>query len=426
MHSSSLYIIGDTQELSLLKPGRILQLELHATNFTIQSFKYKAFIIDSSKSSDIHRKNAAVFITPQGQERSWMFSNEKGLQELAEMAQVARLIVIHLKPGFEFDSLQTVQHDLSGIVSNLLQKSCIHKSIPFMTNENIGERHMVYSSARMIVEDVKVDKYYRRELIFLGNVNQVQSEVKLLEVLGDKYRIDNRILMCEYMRVMLAGMFSWGVNESKTEIRVCVLGAGAGCFSTFLKEHFSGVVVDAVEIDSEVLEVGERFFEFRQDDRLHIINQDAIQHISSCINQGMKYDLIFLDINGPDSSSTPPDEFRSPQFLSNLNTVLNPEGVLIFNTMLSPSSQISFFQSLKSIYSLLYTTKCEEDSNLIVFAYKNTQPVSLEELQTRYQIFSLSKSLDESMIFTEYLINPFPSQSPDISTHKKKRKRRRK
>jgi spermidine synthase len=136
-----------------------------------------------------------------------------------------------------------------------------------------------------------VNDYYRREMLFLKNVNQVQSEVKLIEREGERARIYRKSLTCEYMRVMLTGMFT----QSREDMRVLVLGAGAGCFPMFLREYFGGVMVDAVEIDQEVIEIGERFFEFRQNDMLNIINTDALQYVSSCMNSDIKYDLIFLN-----------------------------------------------------------------------------------------------------------------------------------
>lgn len=425
MQYHSLYIIGNTSEIPQLRQGRVLSLELHATDFSIQSLKYRAFLVDSSKPSDIQKKNAAVFITPQGQERSWMFSNDKGLQELAEMASVARLIVIHLMPGFEFASLNAVQEDLRSLVPSLLHEKCTTKSIPFMTNGDIGERLLVYSSGNIIVEDVKVNGHYRREMLFVKNVNQVQSEVKLIENKGEGARIDRKLLTFECMRVMLAGMFT----QNREDMRVLVLGAGAGCFPMFLREYFKGVMVDAVEIDQEVLEVGERFFEFRQNDMLNIINTDALLYVSNCMNSDIKYDLIFIDINGSDSSSTPPDAFRSSSFLNDLNSLLTQEGSLIINTILCPSYLSSFFQTLTSIFPQVYSTKCEEDSNLIAFIYKHCI-VSPSELSARYQAFSDHNSLDESMSFSDYLANYLPftlnSVSQDSSSTKKKRRRRKK
>jgi len=425
MQNHSLYIIGNTQEIHQLRQGRVISLELHATDFRIQSLKYRAFLVDSTKPSDIQKKNAAVFITPQGQERSWIFSHDKGLQELAEMASVARLIVIHLMPGFEFASYNAVQEELRNLVPSLLHEKCTTKSIPFMTNGNIGERHLVYSSGNVIVEDVKVDGYYRREMLFLKNVNQVQSEVKLIEREGDAARIDRKLLTCEYMRVMLGGMFT----QSREDMRVLVLGAGAGCFPMFLREYFKGVMIDAVEIDQEVIEIGERFFEFRQNGMMSIIHTDALQHVTGCVNSDIQYDLIFIDINGSDSSSTPPDSFRSPTFINDLNSLLTQEGSLIINTILSPSSSSSFFLALISIFPLVYSAKCEEDCNLIAFAYKHCA-VPPNELSARYQVFSEHNSLDESMSFSDYLSNYLPfashSVSQDSSSTKKKRRRRKK
>jgi predicted O-methyltransferase YrrM len=74
--------------------------------------------------------------------------------------------------------------------------------------------------------------------------------------------------------------------------RVAILGAGAGTTARAYQHYFPRTTVDAVEIDGELLKLGERWFGLRPGPRLRLHAEDArpfLRHASG------GYDAIFVD-----------------------------------------------------------------------------------------------------------------------------------
>ena len=92
---------------------------------------------------------------------------------------MSRVIFVKLNHGFIFKNLEDVQNELKNIVLALVPPVCNTAKIPFMTNGDIGERALIYANDRIIVEDVKEGDYFIRQMLFLSNVNQIQSEIRL-------------------------------------------------------------------------------------------------------------------------------------------------------------------------------------------------------------------------------------------------------
>jgi spermidine synthase len=74
--------------------------------------------------------------------------------------------------------------------------------------------------------------------------------------------------------------------------RVAILGAGAGTTARAYQHFFPATRVDAVEIDGELLKMGERWFDLRPSPRLRLYTQDARPFLRRA---GPRYDAILVD-----------------------------------------------------------------------------------------------------------------------------------
>jgi len=119
---------------------------------------------------------------------------------------------------------------------------------------------------------------------------------------------------------------------SKIEVKkkdfktVLVLGCGAGSIPTiFYKELGLNPVMDAVEIDDKVIELGNKYFELDQYSNLNVVIDDAMNFVKSSSN---KYDLILVDVF---KGIEVPKEFLSQYFFEQLKSLLKNNGELLFN-----------------------------------------------------------------------------------------------
>lgn len=169
--------------------------------------------------------------------------------------------MIVLGHGHTFESLEAVKAEVSPKVLDLVPNKCSNiKEIPFITvGKDIGERAQVFKSedGTIIVEDVKEENQTAiRQVVFSDKPEMVQSEVQLVyrnTKKGDfeeylktsspvcpkkKQRVlvlNHDFLCAEYQYSMLSG-FSLPQNLiDKDQIRILVLGTGAGLVPMFLR-----------------------------------------------------------------------------------------------------------------------------------------------------------------------------------------------
>ena len=126
-----------------------------------------------------------------------------------------------------------------------------------------------------------------------------------------------------------------------------LLGGGAGSVPSILYNELDlNLSTTVIEIDKEVIRLGEKYFKLGDYPNLKIVNEDAFVFVS---NTTETYDLIAIDIF---KDVMVPERFISPVFFDNIKKRLNPNGVVIFNFV---SFDFETKQQVKNIEQLLST-----------------------------------------------------------------------
>jgi spermidine synthase len=106
--------------------------------------------------------------------------------------------------------------------------------------------------------------------------------------------------------------------------RVAILGNAAGTTSRAYEEFFPSTRVDGVEIDGELSEIGERFFDMNNP-RLHLYHEDARPFLRRI---DAEYDVISVDAY---RQPYIPFYLTTVEFFESVRDHLRPGGVLIVN-----------------------------------------------------------------------------------------------
>lgn len=158
----------------------------------------------------------------------------------------------------------------------------------------------------IFVEDLKdgseSNEYYR-QVIFSSKPEQIQSEVILvyrnskkeggwpehLETVSPiakkkKQRVltyNHDLLCCEYQYAMLAGPALTLKLAEKANLRILVLGTGAGLLPMFLRSQLDSKLskLITVDINPEVINIAEKYFGFRPDEKLESVIADAYRYV---------------------------------------------------------------------------------------------------------------------------------------------------
>ncbi|XP_075038561.1 eEF1A lysine and N-terminal methyltransferase isoform X2 [Mixophyes fleayi] len=326
--------------------------------------RYTFHVVDCPTIRLSHSNRFAIFIIPQGRETEWLFGSEPGRRQLAGSVGFRRLIIVALHRDQQYESMETIQSELSAKVLELAPPGLPdNKQIPFLSaggdigTRTIQNRGRSELSGEYVVEDVRGDgtSYFRR-LIFLSNQNVVQSEARLLpsnaprgqkknkkdkkkqqQKPADKpeppstYVIDKSYLCCEHHKVMISGLallHNPGVLPDN-HISVLIVGLGGGSLSLFIHDYFLGSQVEAIEIDPSVLDVACQWFGFLQDERMKVHIADGLVHINDLADKGnASYDVVMFDVDSKDLSlgmSCPPPAFVQKPFLQNVHKILKDD-----------------------------------------------------------------------------------------------------
>ncbi|XP_054549450.1 eEF1A lysine and N-terminal methyltransferase isoform X2 [Talpa occidentalis] len=440
--------------MSFLKMD-MTQMEFPSASFQVVLDKgtLDAVLTDEEEKTlqQVDRMLAEVGRVLQGRETEWLFGMEEGRKQLAASAGFRRLVTVALHRGQRYESMDSIQAELSARVMELAPAGMpTQQQVPFLSvGGDIGVRTVQHQdcspmSGDYVIEDVQGDdKHYFRRLIFLSNRNVVQSEARLLKDMSHRAQkkrkkdrkkqhpadnvedlpatpgqsIDKSYLCCEHHKAMIAGLALLRRPELllETPLALLVVGLGGGSLPLFVHDHFPKSCIDAVEIDSSMLEVATQWFGFSQSNRMKVHIADGLDYISSLAGREAQpqYDVIMFDVDSKDPTlgmSCPPPAFVDQPFLQKVKSILSSEGVFILNLVCRDMGlKDSVLAGLKAVFPLLYVRRIEGEVNEILFCQlhpeqKLATPQLLEMAQTLEQTLRRpGRGWDETYVLSDML-----------------------
>jgi spermidine synthase len=229
-----------------------------------------------------------------------------------------------------------------------------------MTDGSVGRREILFHAEGLLVEDVEREDGTYRELLFVSNINEVQSEVRLLE----DGSVDWTCLGFQCYRRMLAGLSKVPLEVFR-ESKVLVLGAGAGVLANYILKTLPVSTVSAIEIDPNVIDVGRQFFQLQELQGLEVVVGDAYDFVMRAPPNS--YSLVIVDISVADPSTTsPPPQFYSVEFLGALQGLVLPRGVVAVNTA---KAEVSMKSAFRTVFQSVFASKCTEEVNEVFYLF---------------------------------------------------------
>lgn len=154
-------------------------------------------------------------------------------------------------------------------------------------------------------------------------------------------------------RILRYGLKSIGFKTIQKMNHILVLGvAGGSVIKTLVDEIKYKGKITGVEIDSDIIQIANEYFNLNQIKQLEIIIDDAFEFVLKTKNQ---YDLIIIDI----FEDTNMPNFLFERFFSErICSILKNKGFVLFNTMiLDEAHNIRNQKYISEINSKLYSSK---------------------------------------------------------------------
>ena len=134
-------------------------------------------------------------------------------------------------------------------------------------------------------------------------------------------------------RVMRFGLKKIGKEKISKMNHALILGIGGGSVISLLKYEFNfRGSITGIERDNLVLTVAEKYFNLRTTANVRLVHADALEYVKG---NKEKYNLIIVDIF---EDATMPNFLFTEDFVKHLKTLLEINGYIFFNTIVSLES----------------------------------------------------------------------------------------
>ena len=172
-------------------------------------------------------------------------------------------------------------------------------------------------------------------------------------------------------RILRKGLKSIGFEKINTMNHILVLGvAGGSVVKTLINDvGFKGKIT-GVEIDTEIINIANTYFNLDKIPNLEICIEDAFEFVLKTKN---KYDLIIIDVF---QDTKMPNFLFERFFTDRLDIILSNYGIILFNTMIVEQIQnkrnlnyISGFNTKK--YAVRTIPRVERHNELIIIEKLN-------------------------------------------------------
>jgi len=168
-------------------------------------------------------------------------------------------------------------------------------------------------------------------------------------------RHPDRMVM-HYPRMMLGALY---VNPAPQS--VLIIGLGGGTLPRALRQVLPDARIDVVEIDPAVVRVANRYFDFGESDKTHVIESDGRVYVKRALRGTQRYDLIMLDAFDHEYI---PEHLLTQEFLQEVKSLLSPQGVLAANTFSSSRLYEHESTTYESVFGKFFNLK--RDNRVII------------------------------------------------------------
>lgn len=129
-------------------------------------------------------------------------------------------------------------------------------------------------------------------------------------------------------RILRKGLQYIGFEKIKTFKNILILGVAGGSVIKTLKEeiNYKGKIT-GIELDPEIIEIANNYFNLDKTEGVTVIIDDAKQFVAKTKE---KYDLVIVDIFQDKSM---PEFLFETEFTENIKNIVNNQGYILFNTM---------------------------------------------------------------------------------------------
>lgn len=148
--------------------------------------------------------------------------------------------------------------------------------------------------------------------------------------------------------------------------KILLIGMGTGILVNQYERLFKKLKkIDVVDIESNILDIAESFFDFKPSEKFNFYLQDGLVFLN---NTKQKYDLIVVDVASDEGID---DRFCSREYLETIKLRLKKQGIFVSNMpssadVLSPKNKfvVELLESYKKVFKNVNMYKGDESDRV--------------------------------------------------------------
>lgn len=166
-------------------------------------------------------------------------------------------------------------------------------------------------------------------------------------------------------RILAKGLRFIGREKIAQMNHILILGvAGGSIIKTLKKEYSFSNKITGVEIDKNIIEIANKYFDLNQIENVEIIIADALEFVRASTSQ---YDLIVIDIF---QDTAMPFFLFEKYFIESLKKITASNGIILFNTMVLEKSHQErndrYLQNFSGSFKINRLSKIEQYNELLI------------------------------------------------------------
>jgi spermidine synthase len=192
-------------------------------------------------------------------------------------------------------------------------------------------------------------------------------------------------LIHQYTQIMLLGLLF--VDDRDDARHMSLLGLGGGAMAHCLSHYFPESSISVVEIRQAVINIAYDWFDLPRRDNLQVVNDDALDYISS-LEQGTT-DIIFSDLYIAEGMATCQAQRT---FIRACFTALSEQGCLVLNFHQKPEDGSELMAEMEELFSEIIIHDADvlpgQKPNSIMFCCKRTVALHTPDLNWRAELLA--------------------------------------
>lgn len=179
----------------------------------------------------------------------------------------------------------------------------------------------------------------------------------------------------EYAQQMMAWMLFIAQPRA-----IAQLGLGTATLTKFCYRQFPGASITAVELNPSVLAICASMFKLPpNDERLHVLEMDALDFVNDPVNLGA-FDVLQCDLY--DATARGP-VLDTPEFYSACNACLAPGGIMTVNLFGDHPSFARNIKAMKFAFDYVLCMPEVHDGNVVAICFQTRPALDIDALAGR-------------------------------------------